>query len=421
MRRLIRIPAIAALGAILIAAPLAGCGQREADKAEEGHGEEGHAEEVERGPHGGRLLRDGDFSLELVIFEEGVPPEFHVYLYRKGKPIAPREAQVAVDLTRLGGKVDRFTFTPQGDFLRGQGQVVEPHSFEVRVRAVEGGRSHAWRYESYEGRTTLTPEAAKAGGVTVEMAGPATVAELAQMAGRVEVTPEAQGEVRAWYPGRIMAMTAKLGERVRKGQVIARVESSNSLQTYSIPAPIGGVVIRKNANVGDVAMDNPLYVIADPTNLHAEFFIYPRDAERVRQGQQVEVRTLSGETRVTAPVEAVVPVADLNSQTLMAHVHLPPGVSEIFRPGMGVEGAFQVTASEVPLAVRTRAIQRFRDFDVVFARVGDTYEARMLRLGRRTPEWTEVLGGLDPGTEYVVDGAFLIRADIEKSGAAHGH
>jgi len=46
---------------------------------------------------------------------------------------------------------------------------------------------------------------------------------------------------------------------------------------------------------------------------------------------------------------------------------------------------------------------------------------RMLDLGRRTDEWTEVLGGIEPGTTYVVDGAFLIRADIDKSGASHDH
>ena len=52
---------------------------------------------------------------------------------------------------------------------------------------------------------------------------------------------------------------------------------------------------------------------------------------------------------------------------------------------------------------------------------GDAYEVRMLQIGRQTPEWTEVLSGLKPGAEYVVDGAFLIRADIEKSGASHDH
>lgn len=379
------------------------------------------APDYERGPHRGRMLRDGDFAIEMTLFEQGVPPEFHVYAYRKDRPLDPKAVQLNVELARLGGRTDRFAFTPQGDFLRGSGVVREPHSFDVRVRATAAGRTHQWAYASYEGRTVISADAAKAGGVKTEIAGPVAMAELVDMAGRIEITPEGQGEVRAWYPGRILAMTARLGQGVRKGQVLARVESSNSLQTYAIPAPIAGVVIQKNANVGDVAYEKPLYVIADPTKLHAEFFVYPRDAERVRTGQRVEVRTLSGETRVVAQVEAVVPTADLASQTLMAHVHLPPGVSETFRPGMGVEGSFQVATRQAPLAVRTKALQRFRDFTVVFAKVGDTYEVRMLELGRRTPEWTEVLGGLEPGTEYVTDGAFLIRADIEKSGASHDH
>ena len=67
-------------------------------------------------------------------------------------------------------------------------------------------------------------------------------------------------------------------------------------------------------------------------------------------------------------------------------------------PGSAVTGVISVKQAEVPLAVRTKALQRFRDFTVVFAKVGDTYEVRMLKLGRRTPEWTEVLGGIDPGT-----------------------
>lgn len=410
---------LAPLALLLAAGLLTGCG-----KGGEAPGEPGHAVaagDYERGPHRGRMLRDGDFAVEMTIFEDGVPPEFHVYAYRKGKPVDPKAVEVSVELIRLGGKVDRFAFAPQQDYLRGAGTVVEPHSFDVKVRATEGGRTHQWSYASYEGRTTIDAEAARAGGVATEKAGPAIVGDLVDMAGRVEVTPEGQGEVRAWYPGRIMAMNAGLGQKVRRGQVLARVESSNSLQTYSIPAPIGGVIVQKNANVGDVADSQALYVIADPTKLHAEFFVYPRDAEKIRVGQPVEVRSLSGETRLRAAVEAILPTADASSQTLMAHVHLPPGAAASFRPGMGVEGSFQVAAKSVPLAVRTKALQRFRDFTVVFAKVGNTYEVRMLELGAQTPEWTEVLGGLEPGTEYVTDGAFLIRADIEKSGASHDH
>lgn len=414
-RRFMRASAPLAL-AIAGALTLAACGNAPAKT-------ENHAAEQaeQRGPHGGRMLRDGDVSIEITIFEDGVEPEFRVYAYRKDRPLAPEGVQLAVTLTRLDGEVNRFAFKPEGDYLRGQGVVTEPHSFDVAVAATIAGKTSNWRYASYEGRTTISAEAAKAGGVRTEIAGPAPIAQLVDMAGRVEITPEGKGEVRAWYPGRIMSLSGQLGQTVRKGQVLARVESSESLQTYAIPAPIGGVIIEKNLNVGDVAMERPIFVIADPTKLHAEFFVYPRDAEKVRVGQPVEVRSLSGDTRLTAQVEAVLPTADLVSQTLLAHVHLPGGADSAFRPGMGVEGSFQVGAQAAPLAVRTKAIQRFRDFQVVFVKVKDAYEVRMLQIGRQTPEWTEVLSGLKPGAEYVVDGAFLIRADIEKSGASHDH
>jgi cobalt-zinc-cadmium efflux system membrane fusion protein len=73
------------------------------------------------------------------------------------------------------------------------------------------------------------------------------------------------------------------------------------------------------------------------------------------------------------------------------------------------------------MAVRNVALQQFRDFRVVFVQVGDTYEVRMLELGRRDREITEVLGGLAPGEHYVTDNSFLVKADVEKSGASHDH
>ncbi|ESQ87983.1 hypothetical protein ABAC460_17480 [Asticcacaulis sp. AC460] len=402
---------------------MAGCGDKKAAKDEHGHEEAGHeeGEEAAKGPHGGRLLENGDIAIEVTIYEDGVEPEFRFYPYLKKKPVDPKLVAVTTVLTRLGGKVDTFSFAPEGDFLRGQGVVREPHSFDVAIKATYAGKESSWKYASYEGRTTIAPEAAVTAGVQAEAAGPAVLAERIDMSGRVEITPEGKSEVRAWYPGRIMSMTGELGQTVKKGQVLARVESSESLQTYSIPSPISGVIMEKNASVGGVAYDSPLYVIANPNALHAEFFVFPRDAERIKVGQDVEVRTLSGETKLMAKVESLLPSTDPTTQTVMAHVRLPAGAAANFRAGLGVEGSFLVGAQDVPLAVRTNAIQRFRDFQVVFAKVGNTYEVRMLKLGRQTPEWTEVLEGLDPGEVYVTQGAFLIRADIEKSGASHDH
>lgn len=241
------------------------------------------------------------------------------------------------------------------------------------------------------------------------------------LTGRVELQPEGRAEVRAWYPGRIVTMTRSIGERVERGQTLATVTSSESLQTYVIPAPISGVIVERNATVGDVSGSAPLYVIADPRKLHAEFFIYPRDAERLRAGQAVTVKSVGGAVVAKSKVGVVLPTADMLTQTVIAHVELPNPDGTTWRPGQAVEGEVIVATEQVPLAVRTRALQRFRDFTVVYARVDETYEVRMLELGRQTPEWTEVLGGIAPGDVYVSDNAFLIRSDVEKSGASHDH
>lgn len=402
--------------ALVLCAGLSACGEKPKAEAEPGHAV---APDYERGPHRGRMLRDGDFAVEMTIFEDGQEPQFRAYVFRKDKPISPKEVSLAVELTRLGPKRDRFTFTPENDYLAGSGIVHEPHSFDVKVTATEGGRQHAWTYASYEGRTTMARTAADAAGVKVEAAGPATIAETLDVQGRVDILPEARTEVRAMYPGRIVSLSKSVGDTVRRGEVVARIESSYSLQTYSVRAPISGVILERNGSPGGVAGDAPILVIADPTQLHGEFFIYPRDAERVRVGQPVEVRSLSGDAKQVTTVEALVPTSDPMNPVLIAHTHLAPNPS--WRPGMGVSGTVTVGGLQAPLAVRTRALQRFRDFTVVYARVGDTYEVRMLELGRRTPEWTEVLGGLSPGEVYVTDNAFLIRADVEKSGASHDH
>jgi cobalt-zinc-cadmium efflux system membrane fusion protein len=90
-------------------------------------------------------------------------------------------------------------------------------------------------------------------------------------------------------------------------------------------------------------------------------------------------------------------------------------------PGQFIEGQVTVAETAVDLAVPLSALQTFREFDVVFARFGETYEVRMLELGRRDAERVEVLGGLMPGTEYVAENSYLVKADIEKSGASHDH
>ena len=406
--------------ALLLALPLAGCGGEGAGNNVAAKAEAPAAGEYERGPHNGRMLRDGDFALEMTVFEDGVPPEYRLFAYRDDKPLPPGEVRASVTIRRLDGEVTAFGFRPEQDYLRGDATLVEPHSFDVAVTATEGGRRHQWRFPSYEGRTTITAEAARAAGIETAIAGPAGVSELLEVVGRVELDPSANADVGAKYPGPVMAVFRNVGDRVSRGTLLARVESSYSLQTYSVFSPISGVITQRNTNVGDIADSDPMFVISDPSRTVATFPIFPRDIERVRPGQGIQVKALEGERAQSSVIRDFLPLAQVQTQTVTARASLPnPG--GFWRPGMAVRGFITIDSRTVPLAVRTEAIQQFRDFRVVFAKIGNTYEVRMLELGKEGPEWTEVLGGLKSGTVYATKNSYVIKADIDKSGASHDH
>ena len=378
------------------------------------------AEEFARGPNNGRLLRKDDFAVEITIFEDGVPPQFRAFVYQDNKPLDPSKVQLMMELTRLDGEVNLFNFAAKDAALMGDASVEEPHSFDVKVRAVYDGKPYEWGYASYEGRTVISEEAAIASGLKTEAAGPATVRESIGLTGRVALNPNTTATVKARFPGIIRTVKKSLGETVAAGEVLATVESNESLQVYAVKSPIAGVVLSRNANSGETAGDMPLFTVADLSNVWAEFHVFQRDLEKVKIGQQVRVRGVEGKMETMGSINSLLPVTEASSQTVVARVTVDNAQGH-WRSGMTVRGDVIVNEREVPLAVKASALQRFRDFTVVFAQVGNSYEVRMLELGTNDGEWVEVLGGIKPGTRYVSENSFLIRADIEKSGASHDH
>lgn len=386
---------------------------------ENGHGA-AQAEEFERGPHRGRLLRKNDFALEIVIFEDNVPPRYHLYAYGDDKPLDPKEVQATIVLSRLDGEVNTFKFAPREDYLAGDGIVTEPHSFDVTVEAAYRGKTYRWEFASYEGRVTIAKEAVEAAGLKVEKAGPATIREKIALTGRIVLDPNRSAQVKARFPGVIRSMHKNPGDTVRAGDVLATVESNDSLQVYQVRSPVAGTILIRNGGVGSATGDAPLYEVADLSSVWAEFHVFPRDLNRVKPGQQAHVKSMEGDLESDAVIAAVPPVAVAASQTVLARATLDNSEGQ-WRSGMTVRGDVVVSQREVPLAVKTSGLQRFRDFTVVFAQVGDTYEVRMLELGVNDGEMVEVLNGLKPDTPYVSGNSFLIKADIEKSGASHDH
>ena len=404
------------IGLLAIALAIVSCGVPEEQEHE--HGGPGEME-APRGPHGGRLLVDGDFSLEMAIFEAGVPPEYRVWATRRGAPVAPQDVELNIRLTRLGGVRDEIAFRPQDDFLRGDSVIYEPHSFVVAVEARHGNATHRWQYDSFEGRTRIRPDLAESFGLETELAGPATIRETITVYGRVAPDAERVRRIDARYAGILESVEVSIGDRVQKGQTLATVESNESLARYAITAPIDGVITQRNAHPGEQTGDRTIFALMDTGRVWVEFAVFPRDLSRLKQGAPVRVTVSDSGLEQTGEISYISAVARPD-QSVVARVTLdnPDGA---LVPGMYVTGKLQVAEHGVSLAVKRSGLQSFRDFTVVYARIGDQYEVRMLELGRQDAQRVEVLGGLAPGTRYVTSNSYLVKADIEKSGAAHDH
>jgi cobalt-zinc-cadmium efflux system membrane fusion protein len=251
------------------------------------------------------------------------------------------------------------------------------------------------------------------------IAGPVEMRESIEAYGRVEPNAERLSIVSARFEGLIQSVLVSQGEYVKAGQLLLTVESDESLRSYQVTAPINGIVTERNANAGEPTAGRQLITIIDNSSVWVNLAIFPSNLQRVRAGAPVTVFFANGEGSVTGTIDRINVVADDN-QAVMARVVLENTDGQFF-PGSYVRAQIQVAEYAVALAVKRDGLQAFRDFTVVYAQIGDEYEVRMLELGRQDDEWAEVLSGLEPGARYVTTNSYLIKADIEKSGASHDH
>lgn len=178
-----------------------------------------------KGPHGGRLLSQGDFALEFTIFERGVAPEFRVYGFEKGKPLDPAEVKLQVSIERLGAPPETIGFRKEGAYLRGEAGIDEPHSFKVSVAAERNGRAYRWDFEQVEGRVNMDDAGAKAAGIETRIAGPARIRSILQLQGEIQFNQDRIAHVVPRLAGVVIHSGKNLGDAVTKGDLIAVLES----------------------------------------------------------------------------------------------------------------------------------------------------------------------------------------------------
>lgn len=387
-----------------------------------GHGHDDHHEEKEeepKGPNGGKLLSEGNFALEMTIFESGIPPEMRLFAYENGEAIPPEKFNVSVTLDRLGGTQDNLNFSPERGYRVGDQTIVEPHSYDVTINASFEGKNYQWHFDSHEGRAEIPPRLAQLSGVKTEAAGPQVIKTRDTLFGVIGAAQDKVFNLHAPYSSIVEKVLVQVGDSVKKGQILMRLKNTETLQSYSLKSPSNGEVTVLDVNQGDRAFNQSLIQVSDLSRVWVNLSAFPENIENIAIGQEVEVYDMHDHERAFGNIKYVAP------QMTGGHIARARAVIDNseghWRPGMHIKADVKISERQVPLAVKTSALQSFREMPVVFAKYGDQYEVRMLEMGEQNDDWIEVLGGLEPGTEYVTENSFLLKADVLKDGASHDH
>lgn len=283
------------------------------------------------------------------------------------------------------------------------------------------GHAHEEGEEAEADRTTIKAAIAEQSGIRSAAVQAGTIADEHEVQGLLTPVDGRVAQVMARFPGPIRSLRANVGDRVSAGQTLASIDSNLSLTTYSISAPISGVVLSRQAQVGAVAGEGtPLFEIGDLSELWVDLHIFGNDTQHITAGVPVTVTRMTDGVSQSTTLERVLPGTATASQSTVARASVRND-DGLWRPGAAVKARIVVAMQPAAVVVPLSALQTMEGREVVFVREGDTYSARPVVLGARDAGKVEVKEGLRVGEQVVVEQSYVVKADIGKAGAAHEH
>lgn len=202
--------------------------------------------------------------------------------------------------------------------------------------------------------------------------------------------------------------------------MIDRLRDKGQLSSFAgVLAPRSGVVIERKVSQGQVAQPgDPLFTVADLSNVWVVGALPEQDAASVQIGQKVDVSVSAlGQRRFSGKVVFVSDTIQADTRTLMVRTQVDNASREL-KPQM--LATLRITgAARQQLAVPEAAVVRENDRDHVFVQLAEgRFRLVPVELGAASRGLRPVLKGLTEGTSLVVDGAFHLnnerrRAELE--------
>lgn len=289
------------------------------------------------------------------------------------------------------------------------------------VTAAGDGHGHKQGGHEEEGVIKISDAKVAASAIELVKAGPATLKNSLILNGIVQPNQEALVQVTPRFPGVVREIYKRIGDQVRAGELLAKIESNQSLTTYEMRAPTAGTIIDRQVSLGEYASEQKAaFVVADLSSVWIDFSVYRRDMPRVRNGDTVLIESDNGGAPVDAKISYLSPVGNSDTQSALARAVVPNPEMKL-RPGFFVTGNLVLTAKQVPIAVKVEALQSIENKQVVFVRNGEKFETRDVEVGSRDPQYAEILFGVADGDVYAAKNSFIVKAEIAKGSASHEH
>ena len=292
----------------------------------------------------------------------------------------------------------------------------------VSSTAIAGGSHHHHHDEHKEEQhsTRISPEIARASGIQTRTVARQALASGPQFFARLMVPTNQQMAIRARFPGLVTKVLVNSGDVVKRNDVLAQVESNESLRGYDIHAPFSGTVLARHVNPGSIADQQPLFELINTDTLWADIRLFGDQQHAVEIGQTV---------RFSARSQPSEPALDGRIRHILSAPQQPYSLARVvidnragrYSPGDWLQAHILTESHAQVIAVDARAVQQRDGQSVVFVVHDDAYDSRPVVIGQSDGQWTEIVQGLNEGERYVAQGSYLIKADLEKSGASHDH
>ena len=307
------------------------------------------------------------------------------------------------------------------------------HDHEVEHKT-NGDADNETIHEEHEGHDEhgdelvlmLSDEAVELAGIEISRVKYGQIGQALELPGEIGFNEDRLAHIAPRFAGVAVQANYRVGDYVEKGDVVAIVESNESMNTYSIRAPISGWVIDRHITQGEfVSEQSSIFIIADLSTVWVNLAVYPKDAARIHKGQSAIIKAVGSDNIASGEIEYVTPIIDFRTRSATARVVMPNPDNK-WPPGTFVQARIESESVGDVLVVERSAVQYLDERSVVFV-FDETGGFRPIDIvtGESDRYYTQVMNGLDEGIEYVSSGAFELKAKIVTSSldphAGHGH